>query len=363
MKIFCILLLIALISPSTIAQDKKRSLEAKVELPNTHVLGFKSTINGHDYVLHIALPDSYDDTSKVYPVLYVLDAQYSFTFPLIRGIQAGLYYDGFIPEMIIVGITWPDDYDGNRGRDFTPTQMLEFQNSGGASQFLNVLKKEILTRIASSYRCDPGNATLTGGSLSGLFTLYTFFHEPGLFNHYIVGSPNLEYDNELIFKYEKAFAQQNHSIKGKIFIHTGEYEPVIYFNKFINQLKASKYKGLDVESLVVEKMSHVSEVAYGVERGLQFIFSEPDIIVDTELLDQYTGLYELNQDKITVSRTGNFLYIDTAFGKLKLYAKSNESFYAKGLRATGQFIKDNKGNVTGYSFSFENHTMLYKKLD
>jgi predicted alpha/beta superfamily hydrolase len=363
MKQFFLLLMSALIAVIVAAQNSK---ESKVELPNTQVLKFKSAINNHDYVLYISLPDSYSDTRKKYPVLYVLDAQWSFTFPSVRGIQAGLYYDGFIPEMIIVGITWPNDYDENRGRDFTPTQVKGFPNSGSAPAFLGVIKNEIITLIDSGYRSDKNNNTLTGGSLGGLFELYTLFHEPALFNRYIIGSPALDYDDGLPSKFEKAYAQKNQTLDAKVFMHTGEYEQQLnggYFNKFIDQLKARKYKGLQLETLVVEQMAHVSEVAYGVGRGLQFVFNKPDILVDTMLLDQYTGHYKSNEDSIIISRTGNSIYIINAFGKTKLYAETNDRFYAKGVNASGQFKKDSKGKMTDYLLRFENNTVLYKKSD
>src|SRR4051812_33036628 len=95
-----------------------------VELPGTQVLKFKSRINNQDYLLQIELPASYsNDTTKKYPVLYVLDGQWC--FPTVWGINGNLYYDGFIPEMILVGVTWPDNFDRNRFRDFTPTMIKE----------------------------------------------------------------------------------------------------------------------------------------------------------------------------------------------------------------------------------------------
>jgi predicted alpha/beta superfamily hydrolase len=345
------------------------SQHPKVELPGTEVLKFKSAINNQDYVLYIQLPDSYSDTTKRYPVLYVLDGQWSFPYEAgTQGIQRGLYYDGFIPEMIVVGITWPGDYDNNRTRDFSPTPVTDIPNSGGAPKFLNVIKKEIIKLIDSGYRTDQNNNTLTGGSFGGLFTLYALFNEPALFNRYIVWGPGLDYDDGVIFKYEKTFAQKNHELNAKVFISTSEYEEQVngsYFNKFIDQLRASKYKGLELESFITEKMGHVSEGPFAVSRGLQFVFSQPAIIVDTLLLDHYTGHYKLNEDSVTITRSGNSLYINFAGGKIRLYAKTNDSFYAKGLGGgTGpQFITDNKGKATGYNISFGNNTMFFKKLD
>lgn len=334
----------------------------QMELYQTQVLQLKSAINNQDYVLNVALPDSYGDTSKRYPVLYVLDAQWSFTFPVVRGIQAGLFYDGFIPEMIVVGITWPSDYDAQRGRDFTPTPIKEFPNSGGAPKFLNVIKKEIIPLINTTYRIEPNNNTLSGGSMGGYFELYALFQEPTLFNHYIVGSPPLEDGSELS-KLADNFVLKNHALNVKVFMHTGETEPSIYFNQYIAQLKAKSFEGLELESLIVPKMGHVSEIAYGVSRGLQFVFNEPGVIVDTLLLDQYVGHYKLAEDSIAISRTGHLLYVKSKMGTIQLYAKTNDLFYAKGFPGSAEFKKDKEGKGFDYVITIGNDAMVFKKID
>ena len=78
---------------------------AKVEIPNTQLLKLTSAVVNQEYQLFIHLPNSYlKDTGKAYPVVYLLDAQ--FDFPFFTGVYGGQYYDGFLPEFIIVGITW-----------------------------------------------------------------------------------------------------------------------------------------------------------------------------------------------------------------------------------------------------------------
>jgi len=90
------------------------SQKAEVEIPGTEIIKFKSAINNQDYVLNIYLPTSYNDTTKKFSVLYVLDGQWSFPYIAgVQGIAEGLFYDGLIPEMIVVGITWTDNYKRN----------------------------------------------------------------------------------------------------------------------------------------------------------------------------------------------------------------------------------------------------------
>ncbi len=342
------------------------SQKARVEIPGTEVIKFKSAINNQDYVLNIYLPTSYNDTTKKFPVLYVLDGQWS--FPYIGGVQGiaeGLFYDGLVPEMIVVGITWTGDYDTNRQRDFTPVQTNEFPNSGGAPKFFNVLRNEMVRMIDSSYRTDKVNNTLTGGSLGGLFTLYALFQKPQLFNRYIAWG--FSGDDEIL-KIQKLFSEKNHELDAKIFLCTNEYEnqltDVNYFKNFIEQLKNPNYNKFEIDSLVIEKMGHVSEGPYAVGRGLEFVFRQPDIAIDTILLDHYSGHYKRNEEVMTVIRIGSHIYITFPGGKVKLYAKTADTFYGKGFEnGLGQFVKDKTGKIIGYNLILDKTTTFYKKVD
>jgi hypothetical protein len=229
-----------------------------------------------------------------------------------------------------------------------------------------VIKNEIIPYIDSIYPADKTNRALCGGSFGGLFALYTLFHEPTLFNRYIVMGPSLFYDNELTFKYERQFAEKNKTLNAKIFLSSGEYEEDVDFSKgftrFVKQLKASNYRGLELESLVADKMGHIGEGAYSTGRGLQFIYSRPEIVVDSFLLDKYTGQYKLNEMAVIITRLGNSLFVNISGGKLKLYAETTESFYAKG-GGTAQFIKDSTGKITGFNYIMGNATLFLKKMD
>ena len=337
----------------------------KVETPGPSGIKFKSVIDSQEYILYIHCPENFRKTNKKYPVLYVLDGQWSFS--MTKDIYYGQYADELVPDIMIIGITWPGDYDASRARDFTPTHVDDFPTSGNASKFLSVIKNEIVPYIDSTYPADKSNRALCGGSFGGLFALYTLFHDPTLFNRYIVMGPSLSYDNELTFKFEKIFAAKNRELNAKIFLSSGEYEEAMDFSngftRFINQLKTTNYKELELESLIVDKMGHVGEGAYATSRGLQFIYGKPELIIDTVSLDRYTGLYKLNEDSIRITRSGNSIFVNVTGGKLKLYAETAESFYAKGGPGKVQFIKDNKGKVTGYNYVLKDMTLFFKKSD
>ena len=139
-----------------------------------------------------------------------------------------------------------------------------------------------------------------------------------------------------------------------------ELSPSSNFKKFIEQLKSSKYAGLELDTLVVEKMSHSSEGPYAIGRGLQFVFSRPDLSLDTLLLDQYVGDYDKNWH---ITRNGSSLYINVFGGKAKLHAATKENFYVRGIPVTCQFKKDEQAKVVGIDLAFfADKATYFKKI-
>ena len=343
------------------------SQRPKVEIVGTEVIKLKSAINNKDYILDVYLPVSYNDSSKRFPVLYVLDGQWS--FPYVGGVQGvpeDLFYDGLAPEMIVVGIKWTGDYDANRQIDMTPTQTNEFPKSGGGIKFMSVIKNEIITKINSSYHTDKVNNTLSGGSLGSRFTLYAMFQKPQLFNRYIAWGFS---STEEIFNMEKLFSENNHELNAKLFLCTNEFEEAISdtsdFTKFITQLKSHNYTGLELDTMVIQKMGHVSEGPYAVGCGLAFVFRQQDIALDESLLKQYAGHYKHDDEIINIVSLDSHVYISFPGGKVRLYAKTADTFYAKGLGGggIGEFVKDGTGKVTNYNLILDNATITYKKID
>lgn len=355
-KILIFLLLISCCADSVSGQIPKGGMAGVEEIK------FKSSVNNQDYVLYVKLPDGYaNEPTRRYPVIYATDGQWS--FPLMMEIRSGLLYDNLTPEMIYVGIAWPDNFFVNRIRDFFPTKTEQFPNAGGAEDFLNVIKLEIVKSIEAKYRTDKINNGLYGTSAGGFFALYALFHEPGLFNRYIVCSPSLEYNDAAAFKYEKLFSEKAHTLNARLFLSSGGYEEEVdpfTFNNFINQLKASKYTGLEMESLVIEKMGHVSANPYAIGRGLQFVFNNIDTIVEISLLDKYVGQYEMG---LTFVRIENSLYAIVGEKQLRLHATTNENFYLPGFNGSLEFMKDDKGKVTGIKVNLADQSFLAKRLD
>src|SRR5437667_11787494 len=133
-----------------------------VTIPGSEVRKLTSSIvTGQEYELQIFLPAGYASKTKKYPVVYLMDSQWD--FPLVKCIYGEHYYDGFIPELIVVGVTWGGinpNPDSLRARDYTPTKETRTPQSGGADKFLSFMKEELFPFIETNYRAEADNRIL-----------------------------------------------------------------------------------------------------------------------------------------------------------------------------------------------------------
>jgi predicted alpha/beta superfamily hydrolase len=359
-------LLFVSFSPHGYAQSKDVStIPPQVEIAGTQVLKIISSICNQEYVLYINLPRGYDDTTKTFPVLFFVDAQWD--FPLVQAIYGEEYYDGFIPGVVIVGVTWGGknpDYDKLRARDLTPTDISHTGQYGNAPNFLAFIKKELIPFIESKYRVKKDDRALVGSSFGGLFTLYALFQEPEIFSRYILTSPALGWDNEILYAYNKNYSEKKKELPAKVFMGIGGYENVPDFQKFVDQLKEKNYQGLELQTKVQEGMGHSGAKAEGYTRGLQFIYAKPIVNINPKILDQYVGEYEINpQFHVKIEREDNQLVgIAPGSPKTTIYAETEIDYYVKGQYLLLHFQKDDTGKVTGFQVEQYNGGVFAKKI-
>jgi len=127
----------------------------------------------------IRLPDDYDTSKKMYPVLYLLDGTSNSVLETVSAMNK-LGSDENIPKMIVVAIGNTD-----RDRDMMPLSTQQYTVPvAGAEQFLSFIGDELIPQIDKKYRTNQ-QRILCGKSLSGLFTLYALLTRPQLFESYI----------------------------------------------------------------------------------------------------------------------------------------------------------------------------------
>jgi predicted alpha/beta superfamily hydrolase len=180
---------------------------------------FSKTL-GEDRVFWVQVPESFNPKKPVkYPVVYVLDGGVHLN--AVSTVHS-YYSGGYIPEMIIVGIS----NRTNRTRDLT-TSKIETrrgvsynQESGSADTFIQFIEDELIPFIDSKYPT-TNYRTLIGHSYGGLFTINALIHHTHLFDNYLAIDPSLDWDDQKLLKKSKEILEKK-SFKGKsLFISLG----------------------------------------------------------------------------------------------------------------------------------------------
>ena len=162
---------------------------------------------------YVQLPTNYNPAqNRKYPVVYILDGEVF--LPTVNNVLS-FYSGGFMPEMIIVGVS----NDANRIRDLTTSKVTELygmpfhEESGGADDFSKFIETELIPFVEDKYPV-TNFRTLIGHSYGGLFTIYTLLNNPQLFSNYLAIDPSLDWDNQqLLIKAQEKLTSQDY--KGK----------------------------------------------------------------------------------------------------------------------------------------------------
>jgi hypothetical protein len=246
-----------------------------VTIAHSELRTIKSDSTGRTYDLYIRKPADYDkNKDKQYPVLYLLDGQWH--FKLVDAVIGGLVYDKWMPDIVVVAITYSGDkpdYEALRAMDYTPSPGPQ-KGSGDGPKFLRFLKTEVIPFTEKNYRADPTRRILGGHSLGGLFTLYAMFTEPTLFWGYLAGSPAIPWDNDFVVKQENQFAATHKDLPVRLFLAAGGAEPLVTPGiNFVRTFATRNYIGLHWDGRVIEGERHAGVLPEFYNRGLRFIFS------------------------------------------------------------------------------------------
>jgi predicted alpha/beta superfamily hydrolase/uncharacterized cupin superfamily protein len=338
--------------PLEVVEEEPPPPPPPVVIPNTRTINLKSRIADQEYVLHINLPGDYaTEFRKAYPVIFVLDGQWD--FPLVSAIYGEQYFDGFIPAAITVGITWGGtnpNYDRLRARDFTPSSPDGSDNWGHASKFLSAIQTEIIPYIDSHFRTIKTDRTLMGSSLGGLFTLYTLYTKPALFNRYVLTSPAIGWDRGSLAKYRKEYEDgDGHQVPVRLAMAVGALEPsASLIHSYAMGMESRHFDSLNLQDRVLPNTGHSGGKAEGYTRGLQFVFEKPKFDIPAASLANYTGVYADGRDSIKIERDGDHL---VAFlpgnPRWVLYSWSATDFYAKGILLRLHFTPADAGTGAG----------------
>ncbi|MCX6150619.1 MAG: alpha/beta hydrolase-fold protein [Ignavibacteriales bacterium] len=321
-------LLLSMLAEKNIAQPQK-----DVEIGKT--IKLSSNILTEERDIFIYLPNNYNNSTNEYPVLYLLDAETHFNYT--AGVVQFLAGNNRMPETIVIGIP-----NTKRNRDFTPTQVENIPGSGGADNFLKFLKEELFPYVEKNYRTQPYRI-LAGHSLCGMFTFYTLFTQPGLFNSYIALSPWVIFNNNYLVDYAAVNLPKFSSLNKFIYFTAGSLEQqdlLTTMEKFNEILKTKAPKDLIWKYKLLENEDHGSLVLLTLYDGLKLIFADWNLSNDVAIkgldaiLDHYKKLsnkygYKIFPSEINLNAIGYyFLQRQDYEQAIKVFKKNVELYSA-----------------------------------
>lgn len=257
-------LVLSIFANSAVAQDTllHRADQGLLDSLNSSVLKEKRFIE-------VILPDHIKlGSTEKYDVLYILDGG-NYNTAMINQIQQYLQAEKYIPPTIIISVIGID-----RSKDFTPTKGNGYATSGGADQFLEFLKTELIPFVNKKYPSN-GDNTIWGHSLGGLFVIHTLLHQPNLFKGYIAVDPSLWWNNEYINRIAQQKLSSITDINATLFIsgREGFEGESMKISTMINMLKRSSPNGLKWKSIDYPEESHSSLRLKSTYDGLKFSYA------------------------------------------------------------------------------------------
>ena len=267
-----------LFTSSVISADTpKRISGAEIERSDRYLL--PSKIVNDNFRIDVIRPIGYNSSTDHYPVIYVTDANY--LLPSAAASYLAQATNEF-PKVIIVGIGWDvPSITRIRVRDFTPTcdraylsgGSLQDAECGKADNFVKFIESELKPFIDNTYRTNNDD-TLVGYSFGGLFALHVLFNHTHVFDHYLIGSASMGWDNQFVFKAETAYAKANGDLAKTLYLSAGGLEKNrTVSNTYVmhEKLQERQYKNLKSKLEVLPDESHMTSINGFVMRGLRFV--------------------------------------------------------------------------------------------
>jgi len=222
-----------------------------------------------EQTFHVYLPEGYQASAEAFPVLYLLYNGYDRFLSQTATLQR-LYDRQAVPPMIVIAL----EVDGRR--DLTPTQAPAYSpTSGGAPDFIKVLKEKTVPYVEKAFRTKPPRI-FWSHSIGGTFGLYALLSAPEIFNACLVSSPYFLYDGEARFLLQSAssFLKKRTAEKNYLYITVGD-EPALIkeIEAFLDILKTENPPGLKWDFLPMPGETHESIQFRSLEAGLRALVS------------------------------------------------------------------------------------------
>jgi predicted alpha/beta superfamily hydrolase len=251
-----------------------------------HIQQFSRHDVGRSYQVLVDLPPRYEQAGdRDHHLFLCLDGQWTFgsTVDTVRLLAPARE----VPEAIVVGIVHDEpvyrELVQQRAMDYTTTQVdaplmtgvrVPGSELGGASLFAEWIQSVVLPTLKSQYRVSE--LTLIGHSFSALCGVQILLNTPKMFDHYLLASPSVWWDDQVMFRKEEEYFENNSALDAQVFMSKGSLETDEYspHREFYDQVKSRNYEDLVLHWKEFEGESHLSVVQTAINCGLRVLHSK-----------------------------------------------------------------------------------------
>ncbi|MBV6428115.1 MAG: hypothetical protein KIPDCIKN_02641 [Haliscomenobacter sp.] len=245
----------------------------KVTVDQSAYFALSSAIMGQEYYIKVYLPESYGQSDKKYPVLYLLDGDHA--FGMATDIVTYLIYGKHIPEIIIVSPSYGSKNGPNEGgtnmrnRDFAAIIWSNIKADSAAYRYFDFLTRELIPLVEQTYRVNPDDRTLWGYSMSGLLAMWAVFERPGFFNRYVI----IDTAFRLFKQIEETYHKSHTELPASLYLGIGNPDRRPDDVQFLENLKQRGYKGLQFEYEALQGGKHFLVPSTGLALGLSSVYN------------------------------------------------------------------------------------------
>jgi len=269
-------LLITVLSFFSTSQNKS--------INSVEIVTLESTFLNETQEIWIGLPNDYDST-KSYPTLFVLDAEY--WFDITYALTKEFYHNqDKSPEMIVIGIPQIDRPHRKMDMTFTDSKTNSMEQidsnliwntseTGGGLHLLSHIEKEIIPYVNTTYSTNGFN-TMVGHSLGGYYCAYIIPIQTS-FSAFLIYDPSIWYNSgDALRHIEKNLP--NH-YKTNIYITSGlKFDgPKVMVRNHLNKIDSlnvllQSYPNINLGSKSYPNEHHNFMYLYSVMDGLTYLF-------------------------------------------------------------------------------------------
>jgi len=294
-------------------------------------------------VLDCSLPSQHRSANQKYPAIYALDAGYGIAGPLAQMMAQ----TQIMSPVYVISIGYPVGKTDPRNVDLLHRTFTDSGQTygGGGAIFQKFLTEDLRPFLELKYPLDPKNAILFGHSFGGLFTANVLATSPEAFSGYIIGSPSVWADPQLLPDLAAAAA------KGKgqrVYVAAGEFETedlggkraptMVQGVEHIVASLGAPHSTFKVERRIFAAGSHISYYPVLVPTAFAWMLppagsGRASVAVTAEDLEQVVGGYELSDGRIvTIRRDGAKIFASVTGlpGETDLLAETSRRFFLTG---------------------------------